>query len=190
MSFEKQKKDILTRSDKSKKGSIDEGIKPLIDLINSLPDHYTTSTCAGRILLIEITDSGRKDESKWVFIKHSKVSFSEIKKALADISDEKIWLRQESMIIHICCRDLDSAKKMLSLCWKAGLKRTGMITIGKKIIVETFGTERLDTIIAEKGNVIVSDDYLRVLIREANKKYTKNTARIERLYKKIKELKK
>ena len=47
MAFETDKKTALTKIDKSKKGQIDEQIKPLCDLINSSVDYYTTSSCSG-----------------------------------------------------------------------------------------------------------------------------------------------
>ncbi|KEP67670.1 UNVERIFIED_CONTAM: hypothetical protein HHA_227400 [Hammondia hammondi] len=40
------------RRDKSKKGSVDEEIRPLLDAINKLKNFYTSSSCAGRILLV------------------------------------------------------------------------------------------------------------------------------------------
>lgn len=184
MRFESQKKNCLIKKDKSKKKTIDKDIKKLVELINSMPDYYTTSSCSGRISLIEISESGRKNETKWLLVKHAKVDFEEIKNALK-IGKKAVWFLEESMILHICCCNLEAAKKMLKICRGAGLKRVGIITFGKKIMIEAFGTEKLDTIVAEKGNVIVSDDYLRVLIREANKKHANNLKKIEKLYNKI-----
>ncbi|EPT27229.1 hypothetical protein TGME49_227400 [Toxoplasma gondii ME49] len=40
------------RKDRSKKGSVDEEIRPLLDAINKLKNFYTSSSCAGRILLV------------------------------------------------------------------------------------------------------------------------------------------
>ena len=176
MSFDQQKKSILDRKDKSIKGSIDREIKPLVNKINSLNDYYTSSSCAGRILLIEF--SGRKDKAKWLFIKHSKATLGEIKDSLK-ISKEKIWLRQESMIVHICCRDMQAAQKMLRLCHKAGLKRAGIIAAGKRTTVEAYGTERMDTIVAINNKIIVEDDYLKILLREANNKLIRNKEKIK-----------
>ena len=56
MDFEKQKKDVLSKIDKSKKGSVDEGIKAVLDILNSKPAYFTTSSCSGRIVIIEKLD--------------------------------------------------------------------------------------------------------------------------------------
>jgi tRNA wybutosine-synthesizing protein 3 len=187
--FYKRKQDVLSKIDKSKKGSIDKDIKELVDLVNSLPDYYTTSSCSGRIFLLEVPDSKKKNEMEWLFVRHDPVTFDEIRTALSSMPKKNIWFKQESMIIHICCRDIDAADTMLTFCHDAGLKRAGIINLGKRIIVEAFGTERLDTIVAEKGNILVTDEYLRQLVVEANNKHALNLKRIEKLYSKFKELK-
>ncbi len=53
MAFEKEKNDFLNKIDKSKKKKIGKKISKLVDYINSLNNHYTSSSCSGRILLIE-----------------------------------------------------------------------------------------------------------------------------------------
>ena len=82
MVFDKQKEHALSRIDNSKKGSIDEGIKELVDLINSYSDYYTASSCAGRISIVEISE--RKIGTNWLIAKHAKVDFDEVKTVLKE----------------------------------------------------------------------------------------------------------
>ena len=82
MNFEKKKKEFLAKKDKSKKGSIDDKIKRLVDKINSLPDFCTTSSCSGRILLLAIPSSNKKNEVEYLFRSHKKIGYNEIKKIL------------------------------------------------------------------------------------------------------------
>mgnify|MGYP002715747095 CR=1 FL=1 len=51
MDFKNVKKQILQASDLSKKGSVDESIKDLVDFINEQDDYVTTSSCSGRAIL-------------------------------------------------------------------------------------------------------------------------------------------
>jgi len=44
--------------DKSPKGSVDEAIRPLVDLINAHPSYATLSSCSGRIALFDPSGSG------------------------------------------------------------------------------------------------------------------------------------
>ncbi|OAV92521.1 hypothetical protein PTTG_12060 [Puccinia triticina 1-1 BBBD Race 1] len=80
--------------DKSTKGTIDEPIRPFLDLINAQPDWISTSTCSGRLasylpgVSAEATSSDRSDPSQpssqpvrsavngkgggaWLFVSHS-----------------------------------------------------------------------------------------------------------------------
>ncbi len=189
MNFEKEKKDCLNKIDKSKKGSIDKKIKELVDLINSLKDYYTTSSCSGRILLIKRPKSGKKCDVDFLFESHNKVSFEEVKSYLKNIPKQDLWFRQESMILHVVCRTIENAQKILDLSNRIGFKHSGIITTRKKIVVEIIGSEQFDTIIAKHGKVFVGDEYLRLLVDEADKKLEINNRKIKRFYGLIKSLK-
>ncbi|MBI2659990.1 hypothetical protein HYX07_02415, partial [Candidatus Woesearchaeota archaeon] len=52
--FAKEKSDFLRKKDKSKKGFIDKDAVKIVNCINSKSDYYTTSSCAGRIVLLEM----------------------------------------------------------------------------------------------------------------------------------------
>ena len=185
MGFESQKKQFLGKQDKSKKGSIDEELKPLIGLINSSPAYYTTSSCSGRIVLLK----GRapKKGAQWLFISHAKASLKEIKGRLKKPAKDGVWLRQEPMIMHVCCRTIDDASKLLNAA-RNTFKRSGIIAINRKIVLEILGTDYLDTLIAEDCRVLADDIYLSLLISEANKKLSKNREKINKLYKELKKL--
>ncbi len=189
MKFEKEKKDCLSKIDKSKKGSIDKKIKKLVELINLLKDYYTTSSCSGRILLIKRPKSGKKCDVGFLFESHNKVSFEEIKVCLKNIPEQDLWFRQESMILHVACRTIENAQKILDISSMAGFKHSGIITTRKKIVVEIIGSEQFDTIIAKHGKLFVGDEYLRLLVNEANKKLGINSRKIKKFYDLIKSLK-
>ena len=87
MLFDQQKKDCLNRIDKSIKKSIDKDIRPLVNLINNLNDYYTTSSCSGRILLIEKKTDKKKD-ARFVFAEHKKANFK-----ATENQKEKIFFR-------------------------------------------------------------------------------------------------
>lgn len=182
MSFESNKKITLGKKDKSDKQSYDKAIIPLCDLINSKKDYYTTSSCAGRIILIKIGKTGKKKDTEFVFRKHSKVSFEEIKQALKEAKGT-VWLRQEPVIVHICARNLDKAEKILKVFRDCGFKRSGAINLKGRIMLELLSTENLSTIVMKDSEVIVSDDYLKVLIKEANKKLEKTRDKLGRVVK-------
>ena len=183
--FKKEKEKILSREDLSIIGQVDKEIQPLVNVINSLPDYCTTSSCAGRITLIE-RKSDKKIDTKWLIASHEPVTFTQIKANLH--SNHDVWLMQESFIIHIFCRTIESADIFLTFCKTLGFKRSGLTGL-KKLIIETFGNEKVETIVMKKGKLLISDNYLNVLVDECNARMKKNRGKLDKLYQAIKQLK-
>jgi tRNA wybutosine-synthesizing protein 3 len=180
MTFEVDKQNALTKIDKSKKGSIDKPIRKLLDIINAKTDYYTSSSCSGRIILFSAPKAGKKDQLEWLFVSHKKTSFSELSKHIKPTRNQ-LWLRQESFILHVCCKTIDDAKRLLKFCEKAGLKRAGIHTLEKKIMVEIINTPNLNVLIGEKNNLLVDDNFLKVWLREANLNIDKNLKKIKEI---------
>ena len=177
--FSKEKSDFLNKKDKSKKGSVDKDVLKLISLINSKKDFYTTSSCAGRIVLLEV--GKKKNECSWILAKHSKVDLKEIKNALENYKGKnEIWLKQQPLILHVACRNLECAKKFLELSRKL-FKKAGIIAITeKKATVEVIGSKHLDTIVKNK-NFLLENKSLKETINSANRNFKRNKKMIEDL---------
>ena len=203
--FTKEKKDFLSKKDKSKKGSIDKDIIPLVDEINSKNDYYTTSSCAGRIVLLEMK-SRKKNECDWIFAKHDKITFKEINDSLKKYSiktdsnngqfnknklnkknNYQIWFKQQPLILHVACKDLDAAKKLLEIARKI-FRRAGIIAITeKKATIEIIGSEHLETVVKD-GNFVVDEKYLRQLVKYANRNFMDNKKKTKQFLKIIQKL--
>ena len=189
--FEQEKLDVLKKlkeCDKSKIGKIDEEIRELISLINKSSDFYTTSSCSGRIMLIELSEDKRKDKAEWLFFSHEKVSFSELMKNLKRYKSKKqLWFKQEPLILHICSRDLENAKEIISLAMQSGFKKASVIALSRRIIVEIRGTDYISTILGKNGKILVDESYLKELLNLANEKLEKNLEKKEKLFKEWRE---
>ena len=181
--FSNEKRQCLEKKDKSIKSSIDKPILKLVNLINSSDDYYTTSSCSGRIVLLE-KKSDKKQESKWLLICHGKTDIDRLKKALS-LSKHDVWFSFEPFILHVCCRDIDSARILLKSLNELGLKRSGIMSLGNRILIEIIGDERLYTLVAKKGKVIAEESYLGILVDEANQKAQRNDQKIRKLEKVI-----
>ncbi|MGB9748779.1 MAG: tRNA wybutosine-synthesizing 3 family protein [Candidatus Woesearchaeota archaeon] len=198
LEFNNEKKNILKKMivyDKSKKGSIDEEIKELVFLINSIENYYTTSSCAGRIMLIKVDKNRRKDKSEWLYVTHKEAKFKEMKRALEEgiknaREGESIWFKQEPLILHVCAKNLESANKILTIARDSGLKKSGIITLSRRIIIEIEGTENISALVAKNCNkekIILTDDlYLKALVDEANRKMLLNKSKNRNFFERIK----
>lgn len=61
--FSQWKKQCVNKLDLSKKGSVDEDIEHVVALINSCDEFFTTSSCSGRVILIDAVRNASQEES-------------------------------------------------------------------------------------------------------------------------------
>lgn len=181
MNFLNDKKTFLAKLDKSKKGEVDEKVVPLLKKINYLENYYTTSSCSGRVYLWK--GSGKKNETEWLKISH-------------DLVDDKffqlegrerkglIWLRVEPLILHVCCRSLEAASRLLERARKI-FKKSCLLSVGHKIIVEVRGSEFIEMPLYKGGELLFKGE-LTYLAELVNQKLRKIFERINQFNKIIK----
>lgn len=163
-----------------KRNEVDEDIIPLLDLINSFEDFVTLSSCSGRIAVMDMPEFGDKVEAKFLGKWHRCVSFDEVFEAIKK-GKQTTWLMMFPPIIHVACRDLESAEKLMAIANNAGLRRSGLISL-KHNVVEMNSLERLEAPVAVKGRMIVGEEGLRAMVEFANKKLKRSKEKLKRLY--------
>ncbi len=184
MDFDHDKRMALTKKDKSRKGTVDAGIRALCDIINNKENYYTTSSCSGRIQLLWIAPSRKKHETKFLYSTHDRADAKEVIKTLHE-SDGEVWLRTECFILHVVCRTIRDADSLLRACHQLGLKRAGIISMGPKLTIEIINHPRIDAPLRTEGNILVQDHYIKFLTELGNTLLDKNRDMIARLEKKI-----
>lgn len=177
----------LGKGDKSSIHSIDEPIVKLCEKINSSDDYFTTSSCSGRIVLIR--DEVKKMPGLFLFRSHDKISFGELRKELDKLVSEKIegtvLFKQEPCLIVVSCVDAESQWKLFSAARNNGWKKSGILSIDKKRLVELMSSENISFPVYADGKVLVDDDFLKVVLEKANGNLEKCWGKIDRLVKLI-----
>lgn len=181
--FQNQKQKQLSKSDKSSIASWDQKIKFLCNKINKKKNYYTTSSCSGRIVLLKYSETKQKDA--FLFRIHKKTNFKELSSALKTASYPGIIeFQQTSCIMHVACKTLEDAQSLVNKAKFAGWKRSGiMSTNPERYMVELHSTENMSFPIAKNKKSLVSDEFLKLIIEQANNK-------LERVWNKIKRLEK
>ncbi len=183
MNFEDMKEKQLSKKDLSNEGSWDVKIKGLCDKINKSKDYYTTSSCAGRVALLK--GEIDKQPDAFLFKSHKKVSFKELREALGGLDyDGLVEFKQASCILHVACSEVKKADELVKKAKEAGWKYSGIMSL-KRNIVELHSTEHIDFPIYLNGKVLVDDDFLKIVVDEANKRLERVWGKIERLKKLI-----
>ncbi|MEM1988416.1 MAG: hypothetical protein QXS41_01065 [Candidatus Woesearchaeota archaeon] len=183
-------KNLESGFDKSRKGSVDEPIKNLLDAINKLDNYYTTSSCSGRIMITSSSIKGKKHENKWYFVSHEVISnekIDELWKLINEIDDE-LWLRMDAAILHVACKTLKDAHLLLILAKKVGFKRGGIISVKRKV-VELISTEHVEMPLKVDEKILTDFDGFKLIIEKCNEKLNRTHEKIQKFEEEVKKLK-
>ncbi|XP_075871615.1 tRNA wybutosine-synthesizing protein 3 homolog [Nelusetta ayraudi] len=183
--FSQWKKQCLNKLDQSKKGSVDEDIEHVVSLINSREEFFTTSSCSGRVILIDSpleSSEVQKKNCVWLFVSHHKCTADDLVSALARSSGDAVF-KFEPFVLHVQCQQLDDAQLMHSVAINSGFRNSGL-TVGKtgKIMTAVRSTHGLEVPLSQEGKLLVEPEYIHFLTQVANKKMEENLRRIHRFY--------
>ena len=180
-----KEKALSLLEDAKTKNQIDEKIRPIVDIINRSDDYYTSSSCAGRIVLIELPQIGDKIRAKFLGKWHRKIELREINTAAKKADTGLIWLLAQSPILHIGVDTRKAADNLLKTAISCGFKNSGAKSIGRKIIIEICSTERLDAPLGKDGRFYCSEEHLNILVNIANEMIDRSNLKLNKFGKKL-----
>jgi tRNA wybutosine-synthesizing protein 3 len=164
---------------------VDQGILPILNIINRIEGFYTSSSCAGRIVLLEIPQIGDKKAATFLGIWHRTIEPEEVLSAATKATTGLLWLLAQAPILHMGAETVELADQMLKTAISCGFKNSALKSIGKKIILEICSTERLDAPIGRDGCLFCKDEYLSLLVEISNQIIKRSQEKIGRFTKKI-----
>jgi len=193
--------------DKSPKGSVDEGIRSLVDLLNAHPSFSTLSSCSGRISLfdpnhaaskvpleeeveVEVGDNERTNTGKgygaWLITSHARIETSQLINALIEQakgnSNHALIFKHEPLLLHVAASNLVRARQLLTLALNLGFRESGLVVTPKRITVAIRSHSLTLTVpIASRGRLRPNDEFLDELVREANERFDLNVEKLNRL---------
>jgi len=180
--FDNSKKVFLEKADKSNKGDWDLRIIDLCNEINLSSDYFTTSSCSGRIILI--IEDEKKRPGLFLFRSHDLVSFDMLKEEIEKVSDKykgMIYFKQEPCLLVVSCRNKERQWPLFNEARNNGWKKSGILSLDKKFLVELMSTESITFPIIDNGKVLVDDEFLRIVLDKANGNLEKGWEKIGRL---------
>ncbi|XP_017519269.3 tRNA wybutosine-synthesizing protein 3 homolog [Manis javanica] len=183
--FRRWKAQCLSKADLSRKGSVDEDVVEVVQLLNGREQFFTTSSCAGRIVLLDGGMNGfdvQKQNCCWLLVTHKSCVKEDVIVALKKASGDAV-LKFEPLILHVQCRQLQDAQILHSVAMDSGFRNSG-ITVGKrgKTMLAVRSTHGLEVPLSHQGKLMVTEEYIDFLLKIANQKMEENKKRIERFY--------
>jgi len=182
ITFQRRKEDTLKKTDKSSKQSWDKRIISLCNSINKKADFYTTSSCSGRVILIK--DASKKQPNLFLFTSHDPINYKKLKQEINKVQSThqgKVTFKLEPAILHLATKDLTSAQNFLNKAKLAGWKKGGIISSNKRYIIELSNSEKLEFPIINQGKTLVSEEFLKIIVKDSNNKLKKSWEKIKRL---------
>ena len=199
-------------NDKSPKGSVDEPILSCINLLNQHSNYYTTSSCSGRVAVFCEASREKLKNGFWLFVSHNSAVadgsvtlsglISDLEQKLMtvpDLGNRFVYFKFEPLILHVECRDEESARHLYSKVYQLGFRNSGIsISLHKssknvenerKYVVAIRSSLKLDAPIVfveknddvSKCSAIVSEEYFAILLQIANEKFILNEGKIKEL---------
>jgi len=165
------------------KEEVDRDIIPLLDLINSKECLVTLSSCSGRIAVLDTPKFGDKLNSKFLGKWHTIVKTQKVIEAV-NLSEETCWLITYPPIIHIACKSFEMAEKMMKV---TNDNRFKSCMISTKGVIEINTHDRMEMLIAVKGEKLVNEKNLEKIVEISNQKLSKSKRKLEKLKKIMKE---
>lgn len=173
-----------------RENKVDDDIIDLLFLINSINGVYTTSSCSGRIGVIEEPKIGAKPLSRWLLKEHRPVTFEEVKESLKNAQNGIIFLKVQPPIFHVVAESMEIAKKLHEIGLSSGFKYTTFKALNKgRTLVEINGTEYLTVPLGRDGKTLISDEYLEFSVNLGNRMLERSKSRLPRLEENFKKLK-
>lgn len=204
--------------DLSPKGTIDELCIPIMNLINSDNNMVTTSSCSGRISVFaegtknsnpEIKVGGKGEGGRWIFVSHDSHNVNEWLNNLMQNSEEHfisintdivsdvskfdgstryILYKYEPFILHVKCRNFETASRLYNTAMGCGFRESG---IGSNNIVAIRINIKLDIPIGYLNEetdqlvLFVNREYIQFLDSITLTKFNDNARKMKQLYDKI-----
>ncbi|NPA75828.1 MAG: hypothetical protein GXO25_07105 [Euryarchaeota archaeon] len=150
-------------------GRVDQDIIPLLEKINSIPGYYTTSSCSGRIVLMELPMIGDKVNSRFLGKWHYEIKEETLTRAMEEYHSGMLMFMVQSAIIHIVAENLEKSRSLLILAKEAGFKYSSIRNITHHgILLEILSTENLSVPLGKDGIIMTNKEYISFLSEMGN----------------------
>lgn len=164
---------------------VDTGIVPILELINTMEGFYTSSSCSGRIVLLEIPQIGDKRGATFLGVWHRTIDREEMEGAATKATQGLLWLLAQAPILHVGVQTMELANTMVKTAISCGFKNSAVKSTGRKIVIEICSTERLDAPLGRDGRLFCDNEYLTLLVEIANEVMKRSKEKLNRFEKRL-----
>ena len=166
-------------------GRVDADVKPLLDVINSFDEYYTTSSCSGRIQITLNKLPGDKHDIITVAKWHREVGVEEVLAVISELHKSAVkysWFSVQPPIFHVVAKNLEAALDILTIARHCGFKHSGIQSVKRyRVILEITGSERIEVPIFSDGVLMIELEKIPALVKIANKLLSRSKEKMHKL---------
>ena len=162
-------------------GYLDPGAEEYLLKINGA-GVLTSSSCTGRITIVEGRWHWLRDEARVVYKTHKEIGPEVLARVLSRPFDD-LWLKVTGPIIHARVPSLECAVKVLEVARSAGFKHSGVLHASPRegYVIELLSAVQITLPLKLDGRFLVSPDALNELAKMANEALHEGWSRLSRL---------
>lgn len=162
-------------------GYLDPGAERFLRALNSHPSLWTTSSCTGRITVVEGGRHWERGKTRVVYKTHDPITLGELLRVLSRPFRD-LWLKATGPIIHFQTKSLRCAVKLLETARISGFKHSGIFHATREAItIEVVAPTRIDAPLRVRGLDLHTKTGLNLLVVKANEALLDGRKRLERL---------
>jgi len=163
-------------------GYLDEDLLDILLEFFKRPESYTTSSCSGRIVVVDSRMPWERRDATIIFKKHAPISLDEIKDLLKQPVLYRLWLVASGPIIHVVTLTAKEALKVLRIAREAGFKHSGVMSASRKgYLVELRTGIRLAVLLKTPNGLVVNEQGLNEVVKAVNEALIEGKKRLNRL---------
>lgn len=168
------------------------------DCINNINYCYTTSSCAGRIIVVKsFVDAqlNKKFNIEWVYLTHDIKNVDEevdiiwnslegIENQQSLLEGQELWFKMEPPIVALRMRDIENTKALLDIFRTNGFKNSGIRSMNQdgSIALTLVDTHKIETLVGVHDQpMLLTKEYLKLMYQNAIHKLETSRSRIEKL---------
>jgi tRNA wybutosine-synthesizing protein 3 len=162
-------------------GYLDPGAERYLEVFNKPTLLVTTSSCTGRITVVEGLWHWERGESRILYKTHDPLDVDAITKHSTRAFSENIWLKVTGPILHFRTPSLRCASKLLQYARASGFKHSGLLSLNpvEGHTVEVMSGVQLMVPLRREGVSLVDRSYLKNIASTASEALMEGRRRLE-----------
>lgn len=168
-------------------GYLDRDLLPVLIVVNKDVELYTTSSCSGRIVIVDSEYPWTRDGSNVIFKSHIPVKESEVLEIYEMKPFRRLWLIVNGPIIHIYSRSVQKAVKIIQIARSAGFKHSGILGASKRrgVFIELISGIYMCQLLRTRDQLITRSDHIATLVEVYNSSLIDGKRRLSEFYKEL-----